>query len=289
MSNLKKQFKKISENWLLVVVFVLLLLVFSGMGLITNTLSVSTGRYASDMMAESSPESVMYRSASDSFAPEEETRLIIKNASINLEVRKNRFYDAETEIKSILTSAGAFIINENVNENDKGLKTGYYNVRVDSSKLDFVNLQIKTIGDLKHFSESGTDITGTHTDTSYELVVEKERLDKYNELYNSDKISYSEKVDLIDKISYQERRVKYLEDSLNRLDERIAYSTLNISLREVSSYANIEFFKFSALVKTLVGSINSLFFILFAVLPYAIAIYLIVLLIRLFKKKPKRK
>jgi len=90
-------------------------------------------------------------------------------------------------------------------------------------------------------------------------------------------------------MTYQERTVKYLEDRLSRLDEQIAYSTININLVGTSDYVNISFFKFSELVKTIVNSINSLFFILFAVLPYAIAVYLIILLIRLKKKKSNKK
>jgi hypothetical protein len=290
MSNLKKQFKKVSENWLLIVLFVFVLLIFSGLSLFSTNLSIGKGMVASDMAM--SPEigyDTSYGRSNESFAPDVETRLIIKNASINLEIKNKHFSAAESEIKTILDGVDAYIINENVSESEKGLKRGYYNIRVDSKKLDYLSSQLRNIGKLKHFSESGTDITGTHTDLSYELSTEKQRLEKYTELYNSENIGYSEKIDLIDKMTYQERTVKYLEDRLSRLDEQIAYSTININLVGTSDYVNISFFKFSELVKTIVNSINSLFFILFAVLPYAIAVYLIILLIRLKKKKSNKK
>lgn len=289
MSNLKKQFKKISENWLMLVLFIFLLLIFSGLSLFSTTSTVGSRMVASDMAMSPEMGYTSYDRGYNSFAPEVETRLIIKNASINIEIKNKQFSAAESEIKSILGGADAFIINENVTESEKGLKRGYYNVRVESKKLDFITTQLKNVGNLKHFSESGTDITGTHTDLTYELSTEKERLEKYIALYNSEKISYSEKIELINIISVQERTVKYLEDRLNRIDEQIAYSTININLIGTSDYVNISFFKFSQLLKTLVGSINSLFFILFAVLPYVVAVYLIVLLIRLTKKKSKKK
>ncbi len=289
MSNLKKQFKKVSENWLLVVLFVFLLIVFSGVGLFSSFATTTGARVATDMMhTEAGYSSVTY-SARDSFAPEEEIRLIIKNAIVNLEVRKNNFFIAEQQIKSILTTADAFIISESVSETDKGLKRGRYTVRVDARKLDSVKIQLKETGDLKYFSESGSDVTGTHTDLTYELEVEKETLERYYKLYNDEKTSYDNKIDLISKISNQERRIKYLEDRLENLDERIAYSTININLTETSDYVDINFFKFSGLLKTLVNSINSLFFILFAILPYVVVIYLLVMAIRLFRKKPKKK
>jgi hypothetical protein len=295
MSQIKKQINVVKNNWLIIVLFILLILFLSGFGSILNISNISTksisGQYSENMYdSVSAMDSLGYRGGSeDSFAPEEETRQIIRNANINLETKKNKFDLAEENIKAIVLASDGYILSENVSVNQNNLKNGYYNVKVDSKKLDFITSQLKNVGKVKHYSETGSDVTGTYVNTENNLTLENQKLSRYKELYDSNNISYSDKINLIDKITYQERRVKSLEDSLDRLDQRIAYSTVSITLSETYGFAGISFFKFSELIKTLVNSINSLFFILFAVLPYAIAIAIIVCVIKKLKKKKKRK
>ncbi len=287
MSNLKKQFKKLSENWLLIVLFLLLLVVISGLG--SFTFSGQSVKSSQPLIYDMMEGAYSGAGSRDSFVPEEDTRLIIKTTNISLETKKGNYDNIESQIKDILFSVDAIIINENVSESTYGLKSGYYDVRIDTEKQSSVTNQLKNLAKLKHFTESGQDVTGKHTDLSYDYSVEQDILAKYYQIYNEDNLSHNDKINLINKIAYQERKIQSLKDRLSSLEDKISYSTVKVSLQEVSGYANIKFFKISSLVKTLVSSINSLFYILFAVLPYAIAIYLIIVVVKKIKKKSKKK
>ena len=88
----------------------------------------------------------------------------------------------------------------------------------------------------------------------------------------------------------QERTIKYLEDSLKNIDKQVDYSTIYVTLNEKQSeYANIVFVKFSELVKRFVGSINSLLTLIFVVVPYAVAVAILWVAVRVFRKGKGKK
>ena len=90
---------------------------------------------------------------------------------------------------------------------------------------------------------------------------------------------------LTDRIFDQERRIKYLEDSLTRQDKRVDYVTLNVNLvEERSQYSNIVFVKFSDIAKRFVSSFNGLITLIFVLLPYAIVTSIIWIIVRKRKR-----
>ena len=98
-----------------------------------------------------------------------------------------------------------------------------------------------------------------------------------------------DKVEINDKIFFQERRVKYLEDSLKRIDQRVDYSTISFTLNEKrSEYANIAFVKCSELIKSFVGSFNSLISLIFAVIPWLVAFLFVGFVWKRVRSKKKR-
>ena len=95
----------------------------------------------------------------------------------------------------------------------------------------------------------------------------------------------SDKIELNDRTFNQERRVKFLEDSLENVDQRVQYSTLHLSITEKQSeYANIVFVKFSEITRTFVNNLNSLIKLFFSLIPWIITITIIYYAYRRFKK-----
>ncbi len=286
---IKKQFKKITDNWLLVLLVIVLLLIspifssFSSM--------ITRGGYdALEMAVAPAAErgyskAVMYE---QDFAPEVEERKITLTANLNTEVERGTFYEEQTKLKSIIKSSDSYLLTEDLNKYGKGRSsylTGWYQIKVEATKYDAVIEQLKSIGKVQSFSENRQDVTGTYTDLNIEIEVEKERLKRYQEMYNEAK-EISDKIELNDRIFNQERRIKYLEDSLKNIDRRIEYSTINFWMtEEQSGYANVVFVKFSELIKSLVNSFNSLLRILFVILPWVFAIVIIRFVWKLVKRK----
>ncbi len=291
---LKDQWKKIKDNWLIVGILAVLLAVMLFSSSITE--SSQTYNYKSagamyDMAESSSDGDYAYRGVmpgSSGFAPEVEERKIMKSSSLTTEVERGKFKESESNLKAILASSGSFLLNEDVRklgEEKESYFSGSYRIKVDTQKYDYIISQLKTIGEVQYFSESATDITGTYTDLNIELAAEKERLARYVSMY-SEATKVDDKINLNDRIFDQEKRVKYLEDRIKNIDNKVDYSTVSLTINEEQpAFIGVELAKLSDLVKTLVGSFNGLLFFVFGVLPWAVGAGLIWLVYRLFKKK----
>ncbi len=281
----KDQWNTIKENWILalIVLIVLFVPVFSG-----STGSFSKGMIGtSDMMMESAMVAKGGVYYDDSFAPEIEERKITKSASLSTEVERGEFKQEELALKGLITSVNGILINENSNLYGEGKTAyyyGYYTVKVPTSVYgDFVE-QLKLLGEVQSFNENSRDITEQYYDVKTELVAEKEKLARFEQMYLEVK-DISDKIEISDKIFDQERRVKYLEEAMENKDLQVEYSTVSITLQEErSGYANIAVVKFSQLVRGIVNSFNNLLQLLFYVIPWAVAVGLIWFVVRLVRR-----
>lgn len=293
---MKKQFEKIKENWLLVtLVLVLFILVSGGSGFLNGIMNLSTLdnlRYMGGTEMTSLGGSMIERyypgSVSSDFAPDVEDRKIVKTTSLSTEIKRGLFSDAEDELKSIIILSDSYLINEQVNKYGSERKSYYqgsYQIKVDTTKYDSVISQLKEIGEVESFNENSNDVTGSYTDLEIELEVERQRLIRYEQIYN-DAESVSDQIELSDRIFSQERTIKYFEDSLANIDQRIEYSTIYFVLKEErSEYYDLVFVKLSSLVKGFIGSFNNLIQIIFVVIPWIIALVLLRFGWKFFKKR----
>jgi len=287
--SIKSQFKKIKENWLLILLFAVALFFVSGAE-IGGELGMVMPKMASmdmdDMAMSRAYGGVPSPMYDEGFAPEIEERKITKQAGFSTEVERGAFSAADQQLRNIVQSSESFITNENINTYGKReYKSGSYQLRVDTSKYGSVISQLKQIGEVKDFWENAQDITQRYTDVEVELDAEKQRLERYKKMLDeADRVE--DKIELSDRIFNQERTIKYLEQSLERQDQRIEYTTISVTITEKQSeYVDVAFAKISDLVKALVNSINSVLYLLFVVLPYAVVIGVIYWVYRKIKKK----
>jgi len=99
-----------------------------------------------------------------------------------------------------------------------------------------------------------------------------------------------DKINLNDRIFNQENTIRYLEERLENLDKQVLYSTINVNLREKKSdYADIELVDVSTLTAAFVGSIDTLAVLAVAILPWAVVLWLIVIVWRKLSKPKKAK
>jgi len=302
---LKDQWKTVKDNWLLVLV-VLVIMAFLSLGGSTGSImqnfAGSSAGYGGVYMESASmdmayaPKATAVRSYmplyDESFAPEVQDRKITKTAWLSTEIKRDTFSQAEQQLKDVLKASDSFLLDENVNKYGVGRKQYYqgsYSIKVEADKYASVISQLKQIGEIQSFSENADDITGSYTDIQVELEAEKERLKRYQEMY-AEAVDVEDKINLNDRIFSQERTIKYYEQRLEGMDTRVDYSTIQFSMQEKQSeYVDAIFVKFSELITDLVRSINSVLTLLFVILPYAIAVGLIVLIVRLVRRKKGRK
>ena len=294
---IKQQISKLKENWLLLVVVLVV------MGLFTfwkaplagfDTFDIGYQKVGGTMMEES----IASRSAigimppyygNGDFAPGVTERKITKSASLSNEIRRGEFDNAQARTKSIIKSTDSYLLNENVYIYDTRHQThtGSYQIQVETSKYDAVLSQLKEIGEIASFSENAEDITGSYTNLEAELETEKARLVRYKEMLSSASTT-TEKIELADRIYDLERRIKYLEDALKNTDLRIEYTAIYFQLTEKpSGYADVVFLSFADLIRNLVNSFNNLLKLVFAAIPYLVALIVVWVGVRIVRRKKR--
>ncbi|HLD00114.1 MAG TPA: DUF4349 domain-containing protein [Candidatus Nanoarchaeia archaeon] len=286
--SIKDQFKTIKNNWLitLLIILVLVMPLFSNSGLIQT---YSTGALGDSYATEESAyaKGIPSPGYDSGFAPESADRKITTALSLASEIKRGEFKAAEDKLKSIISSTKSFLLNENVNRYGEGLSGYYYGtyqLKVETAEYSAVVSQFKELGEVTSFNENKQDITESYTNLQIELTVEKERLARYKSMY-AEAQDINDKINLNDRIFEQERTIKYLEDSLRNVDERVDYSAVYLTLVEKQSvYLNIGVVKLSQLIRSLVNSFNTLLTMLFVALPYGIIILLGWWVVRKVKK-----
>src|SRR3989344_3769223 len=298
---IKEQFQRIKENWLIVLLLAIVLVLFMGLPAVETVqqglFQTSGGAYGRDYAyAESSasnkmgigimPSPMYYESG---FAPEEADRKITKTVSLSTEVERGSFKQAESKLKSIVTATDSFLLNENAQKYDQGdgrrtYYSGSYTIKVEAGKYEAVIFQLKEIGEVTSFSENADDITEQFVDLQTELTAEKERLARYKQML-SEASTVEDKIQLSDRIFNQERTIKYLEEQLKDTGNRVEYSTIYVTIaEEQSEYVDAVLVKFSELVTKFLNSLNNLLKWLVGLIPYAAVAALVWLGWKKFKK-----
>jgi len=285
----KEQLGSIKNNWLIIVVVIVLLLFMNFGGVSNSFQSLESGAYKGiNGYGITSADSMGYMPSNDDFAPEVEARKIIKTASMSAEIERGNFQSAEQALTTIVSSTDSFVLSENVNKYGTGKTAyfyGHYQITVETDKYDVLISNLKELGEVTSFSENSRDVTGQYTNAEVNLELEQERLERYQEMYD-DAVTVTDKITLNDKIFQQERTVKYLKEAIDKIDQKIEYSTVYFTMTEErSNYANVAFVGFSNLVKSLVSSINGLLSFIFVILPWVIAIAIVMAVWKLVKKK----
>lgn len=285
----KEQLVTLKDNWLIIALIGIVILLVVGGGSITRSFgAVSMSESSMDASYMKGGYSGYAPAYDQGFAPEEQERKIVKTANLASEVERGRFSAAEEQLRSVVTASDSYLLNQNANTYGTGrneYRQGSYSIKVEAGKYESVVMQLRNIGKVTGFSENSVDITGSYVNNEIEIAAEKERLRRYNQLYDQSSI-VQDRMQLTNQIFEQERKIKYLEDRLENSDLQVSYSTVIFSLSEKrSDYADIAWVKISDLVKTLVASTKSLLYLLFAVLPYTVAIFLVWLVVHYLRKR----
>ena len=292
---LKQQISKLKENWLLLVVVLLVLGLFTFWKAPLGSFETFDMGYQK-MGGASMENSVASRSAigimppnygGGDFAPGVIDRKITKSASLSNEVKRGEFEEAQSQAKSIIKSTDSYLISENIYVYDPTHEThtGSYQIQVETTKYDAVLNQLKSIGKVASFSENAEDVTGSYQNLEVELETEKARLARYKEMQNA-ATTTSEKIELTDRIFDLERTIKYLEEALQNTDLRIEYTSIYFQITEKpSSYVDVIFITFADLIRNMVNSFNNLLKMIFAAIPYLIALIVVWLGVKVVRRK----
>ncbi len=291
-----EQLEKLKENWLMIALLAVFLFITMAMPRIQTTMydsyaGASEGMYKS--IGYDGAQRNYYPPIYDNrdFAPDEEERKIMKTVSMSTEIKRGSFNDEELKLKGIISSSKSYLLSENQNtygEKWRSYKAGQYTIKVPADKVDSVLSQLKSIGETKSYVENKDDITGQYKNLVLELESEKLRLARYQEMFDEATL-VADKITLNDRMFDQERTIKYMEEQIKNMDKTVDYSTVYFSMNEKQSeYINVAFVKFSELIRNMVNSFNSLVSLVFVIVPWALAFWLVSFVLRFFRKDKKK-
>lgn len=279
--DIKSQFKKLKENWLIALVILLLIFIAGSVDFSVPSSLDSSFFDLDGIIAEDKYISTIapgLSRGSEGFDPDIDERILTRSAYLDTEIHRGKFQEVSKKLKGIIETTDSFLLNENVIKHDSRFRqyySGTYSIRIETKKYDLVINQLKELGEVQEFSENVNDITDGYTKLGIELAAEKERLVRYRALYKEAN-NVEDKLSLSDRIYNQERTIKYYEDRLTNLDEKVEYSSATIQLNEKhSDYAGIKFINFGTLVNNIVRGINNLLTVIFFLLPYGLLAWLI--------------
>ena len=229
-------------------------------------------------------------------------RKIIKTANISSETKD--FDGAIKKLEALLDEADAYVESSSVrgvgyNVNKHG-RSASYTIRVPADKFDTLNAGLGNILNITSSSSNADEVTSKYYDIKSRIEVlelQKESLQKMYDNY-TDYSDVNSLISLQDKLFAVIEEIEAYETQLRLYDDRISYSTVNLSISEVIDYTenkeNDSFWQklgtslsdgWETFLEILTGIITVIAFIL----PELIVIGVIITLIIVISKKRKKK
>lgn len=275
ISHLQKHWK----NYLIALLFLVVLsnlyvpqLMYQGVGTLTSKSMVAEMAYDSGIARSAY---YPYPSYGDSFAPDVEERMIIKNGNVNIETRD---YDAaKNSIHNLIKANDGIILNENENEYNEEYRIASFQIKVDSTKFDSVIEQIQTYGDVLNVNVYSNDVTGTYTDYTERISRYESQIETYKKMLEKE-ANIEEEVQIQQRIDQLEDQIYYLSKSQSNLGEKVQYSELYISLKEKPSLiSELDFLgikdAFKVFLNALSNGIKMVLMVAGFILPFGLVYY----------------
>ncbi|MBB4805151.1 hypothetical protein HNP38_000423 [Chryseobacterium defluvii] len=155
------------------------------------------------------------------------SKKIIKNGNMTIQVGDLK--KAHIQINETIKKYNAYTQNENFQNTDTDENLGLI-IRVPHKNFDaLINSFSDGIGSVQSKSISSDDVTEEYTDVSIKLSNKKIYLEKYRDLLKKAG-STKDMLDIQEKIRGLEDEIDVAEGKLRFIDDRVNYSTLNLSL-----------------------------------------------------------
>lgn len=224
---------------------------------------------------------------------------IIYNSSMVLQVQN---YDSAREsILGIVKQNNSFIQNEDKNISKNGSNEYYtstFTIRVPAEKFADINAALQKLGKVEYYTTYATNVTYEYNDLVSTIEQLKEQRENLLKLYNKAK-TVSELIQIENELTRVNTLISQNESMLKNYDRSIEYSTIQMSISEDVSKNSLvnPFLEIGQKIKSaLINSSNALlkFFaficlLIFRILPFAAAAFIVYLIVRIIIKNRKKK
>ena len=177
----------------------------------------------------------------DAASGDNDTRL--QNAKMiytaNIEAETTDFEACASDLETLVDQVGGYLEYASTNSYSTGYRSASYTARVPAAQFKAFLNSVGKIGNVVYQDKSGENISEIYYDTESRLVTQKTKLERLQALLA--KAENMEDIITIESaISETEYQVEQLTGTLRRYDALVDFSTVYISLREVSRLSEVE-------------------------------------------------
>lgn len=215
--------------------------------------------------------------------------LVIKTALIRMETSKGEYAKMKTEAVSIASSVGGYVESESSSKDDEGLTYASITLRVPSQNFDEVMSQVSELGDVTSSEVSTKDVSSEYVDLESRLKHLEAEEAFYLTLMGQAQ-TIEEMITIREHLSSIQLEKEQIQGRKNFLDQQISYSTVTLTVEEVSPEEEEEGFWVSVkeAFKSFARGLGYLAIGFFYALPYLVIILILLLLVWVIARRSKR-
>lgn len=217
-----------------------LLLILSAIGCSSNK-DISNNVAVEDMGSSDSFTARPMEESNFEFESKLEPEKVITTIDLNFETTK--FDETTTELMKLTEKYKSYVENSNISYNqhynNKSYKHGYFVIRVPKNDVIKFKSDLNGIGNILSESTNKEDVSKQYRDTESRLRVITTKEERILSL-----LEKAEKIEDIIALENQLSEIIYekenLQNSLMNIDDKVDFSTINISIQEVENLRNTE-------------------------------------------------
>lgn len=164
-------------------------------------------------------------------------RKMVYSASVRLESKT--FDEARAALDEAVTKFDGYIEYTSLDgDAENGDRYLNYTARIPvDSYTDFI-AAVGTVGNVTYFSENANDITSSYIDVEARLAALEAQRDRLNELAAQAETT-SDLIEIESQLSEVQYQLENYTRQIRSMDEQVAYSTVDLTLREVHVYTPV--------------------------------------------------
>jgi len=218
--------------------------------------------------------------------------------TVRMELSTRAFDEDVAAVLQALDQAGGWVESASLSNAYSNLRVAYYTLRVPSSQLDQMITTLRGVGRLVSFNESSEDVSEHYADTQNRLRTQQTKMERLQAL-----LAKAETVEDLITVEYSISDTQYEIDRLTGLlrgmDSKVDYSTLRLTLNELSPIETSQDKQetlwdrvqngVQAAFEGFVQLLADLVVFLSIALPYLLVLVLVIFIIRRVIKRRKNK
>jgi len=156
---------------------------------------------------------------------------VIKNASIEVRIKKGAFQRQFTRASTVAEQLGGYVTNSSVNEVKGKVSAGSLTIRVPSDRFQTALTRLKGLGKVISEDQSGQDVSKEFVDLEARLRHAKAQEAFYLRLLDESK-SISDLVQVQQQLSGVQLQIEEIQGQLQFLKDQTSYSTITSNIFE---------------------------------------------------------